>query len=214
MTSTFIKQVMAGKSIGRILFNKKVSECCRAISGRVIDLGGGVAPSYRSLLPKGIELVTTEVSADKGADIVVDLNKPLPFESGSIRTFLCFNVVYILEDRVMSLSEMYRALGQGGVLFLSSPFITNEMPEPHDYVRLTKEGLLREFELAGFTDVSALPYGERGSAAMYLLDPVFRYRIIRAPFYLLGVFIDRMLPKKLIDAHPSPIGYFVIAKKT
>lgn len=213
MKTSFVKQVLAGKSLGRILFNEKVAQYCAAISGRVVDLGGGVTPSYRALLPLGVDLVTTEVSAEKGAQIVVDLNRPLPFESGSIHTFLCFNVLYILEDRIASLSEMYRALAPNGTLFLSSPFVTNEMPEPHDYVRLTKEGLLRELELAGFTDVTVAPYGERGSAAMYLLDPIFRYSVIRLPFYLLGRFIDSVLPNKLILAHPAPIGYFVVAKK-
>jgi SAM-dependent methyltransferase len=214
MKKSFVKQAIAGKSIGRILFNEKVAEYCGDLHGRVIDLGGGVSPGYRTLLSAETELVTTELSSEKGADIVVDLNKVLPFESGSITTFFCFNVLYILEDRIASLSEMHRSLTKGGTLFLSSPFITNEMPEPHDYVRLTKEGLLRELEIAGFTDAILSPYGERGSAAIYLLDPILRFPFIRLPFYLLGLLIDRILPKRIIEQHPAPIGYFVIAKKT
>ncbi len=214
MTTSFFTQVMAGKSIGRILFNKKVSQCCGKLSGRVVDLGGGVAPSYRALLSSEIELVTTELNAEKGADFVVDLNKPLPFEGDSIPAFFCFNVIYILENRIATLKEIHRALSVGGTLYLSSPFITNEMPEPHDFVRLTKEGLLRELTLAGFTDVELSAYGERGSAAAYLLDPLLHFPIVRLPFYLFALFIDRMLPKKLIEAHPAPIGYFVIATKS
>jgi hypothetical protein len=39
MKKSFVKQAIAGKSIGRILFNEKVAEYCGDLHGRVIDLG-------------------------------------------------------------------------------------------------------------------------------------------------------------------------------
>lgn len=213
MKPSFVKQVMAGKSIGRILFNRKVAHFCADVSGRVVDLAGGGSPSYRPLLPPNIELVTTDYEKRSGVDLVVDLNKPLPFPNESEATLFCFNAIYILEDRKQFLAETHRVLQRGGRLFLSSPFMVSEIPEPHDYVRLTKEGLIKELSNAGFNDIRLYPFGERGSAAMYLLDPIFVFRIIRLPFYLLGIAIDKMLPKKITSMHPAAIGYFVIATK-
>lgn len=213
MALKFIQQVLAGKSIGRILFNRAVEKHCRDLSGRVVDLAGGVSPSYRQVLPTGIELVTTEYQSGKGADIVVDLNRPLPFADASESTFLCFNAIYILEDRQAFFREVYRALAPRGRLFLSSPFMTNEMPEPHDYIRLTREGLEKEFRNAGFTDISITAYGERATAAAYLLHPLFYFSIVRLVAYAIALFVDRLIPLSLKIHHPAPIGYFVVAKK-
>ncbi len=209
----FISQVFAGKSLGRILFNDAVAQSTRAISGRVIDLAGG-AHSYAKYLPQGVQLVVTDYRMHEGVDVVVDLNKPLPFPDASERTLLCMNAVYILEDRVRFFAEAKRVLTQGGTFIFSSPFITGEMREPHDYVRLTSEGIMKELTMAGWSDITIVPYGERGSAAIYLLHPVFLLNIIRLPFFALGLLIDRLLPESLTKAHPAPIGYMVTVVKS
>ena len=209
---SFISQVFAGKSIGRILFNRAVSEATRSLSGRVIDLAGG-AHSYAKYLPQDVQLVVTDYVMREGVDVVVDLNKPLPFTDASEETLLCMNAIYILEDRDAFFKETKRVLSVGGRLIFSSPFVTNEMREPHDYLRLTSEGISKELSAAGFTHVSIVSYGERGSAAMYLLHPVFLFNVIRLPFFLLGLWIDATLPASLTKEHPAPIGYMVTATK-
>ena len=208
----FISQVFAGKSLGRILFNRAVAENTRLLSGRVIDLAGG-AHSYAKYLPTGVTLVVTDHVMHGGVDVVVDLNKTLPFPDASEQVLLCFNAVYILNDRSAFFKEAKRVLKSGGKLIFSSPFITNEMREPHDYVRLTSEGIAKELEVAGFSQFTISPYGERGSAAIYLLHPIFLFNTIRLPFFVLGLLIDRMLPVSLSDAHPAPIGYMVTVTK-
>ena len=213
MSRSFVAQVWAGKSIGRILFNRAVAKHCASLSGRVIDLAGGVHPSYHGYLPTGVALVTTEYKKVEGVDLVVDIEKPLPFSDASESAIICFNAIYILESPDAFLKEIHRVLKVGGTLFLSSPFMTNEMPEPNDYLRFTKQGLERTLHRAGFSDLVVIPYGERGSAAMYLLDPIFHFAIVRIPFFLLGLSIDRLIPKRILASHPAPIGYFVVAKK-
>ena len=154
----FISQVFAGKSLGRILFNRAVAENTRLLSGRVIDLAGG-AHSYAKYLPTGVTLVVTDHVMHGGVDVVVDLNKTLPFPDASEQVLLCFNAVYILNDRSAFFKEAKRVLKSGGKLIFSSPFITNEMREPHDYVRLTSEGIAKELEVAGFSQFTISPYG-------------------------------------------------------
>lgn len=206
----FISQVFAGKSLGRILFNAAVKESTSTLTGRVVDLAGG-AHSYAKYLPQDVKLIVTDCQMHEGVDVVVDLNKSLPFGDASEHALLCMNAIYILEDRALFFKEVRRVLTQDGIFIFSSPFITNEMPEPHDYVRLTKEGLTRDLLAAGFKNITVQPYGERGSAAMYLLHPVFLLNIIRLPFFALGLLIDRMLPEKIKKEHPAPIGYMVTA---
>ena len=212
MTPSFISQVFAGKSLGRILFNRALRASTSGLSGRVVDLAGG-AHSYAKFLPKDVQLVVTDYHMYDGVDVVADLNKPLPFADHSEHTLLCFNAIYILEDRIAFFREAKRVLRDEGKLIFSSPFMTNEMPEPHDYVRLTREGIQKELLAAGFTDTAIVPYGERGSAAIYLLHPIFLWNIIRLPFFAIGLFVDRLLPKSLVQAHPAPIGYMVTAIK-
>lgn len=213
MSSSFFRQVFAGKTIGRILFNEAVEKHCSGLSGRVVDLAGGGSPSYRKFLPQGVALISTDYKKGPGVDLVVNLNDPLPFEDNSEEFLLCFNAIYILEDRVLFLREIFRTLRPGGKLFLSSPFISNEMSEPHDYVRLTQEGLRREFLCAGFSDVSITPYGERATAAAFLLHPILHFNTLRYFVYVLAIFLDRMTPVRLKESHPAPIGYFVVARK-
>ncbi len=213
MSTSFRRQVFAGKTIGRILFNDAVEKNCSGLSGRVVDLAGGGYPSYWKLLPGEVSLINTDYKKGPGVDLVVNLNESLPFEDNSEEVFLCFNAIYILEDRVAFLKEILRTLRPGGELLLSSPFISNEMSEPHDYVRLTQEGLRRELVRAGFSDVSITPYGERATAAAFLLHPILHFNMLRYFVYSLAIFVDRITPVRLKESHPAPIGYFVVAKK-
>jgi SAM-dependent methyltransferase len=141
-----ISGALSGKTIGRIFFNSAVRGIAGGLSGRVLDLAGGKSPSYLPLLPRTIELVRTDAVASEGVR-KVDINAPLPFPDKSFDAVFIFNALYAAEEPMSLAREIYRVLKPGGSWFLASPFIANEMPEPHDYVRFTAEGLwkLREW---------------------------------------------------------------------
>lgn len=206
---SFISQTLSGKSIYRTLFNGLVEEECRDLSGRVLDLASGANPSYERYLPKEMELV----KADQTTSKPVDFNHELPFEDGEFDAVLLFNAIYIAENVEFTLKEVRRVLRVGGKLFIASPFISPEMPEPHDYRRLTSEGLSQVLELSGFTEFKIQRFGERFSSAVYLLHPVFLVSPIRLLANLLALFFDRLIPEKVIRLHPVPLGYFVTARK-
>lgn len=214
MTSAIdlVRGGFAGKSIGRIIFNDMVKHSCADMHGRVLDLAGGEAPGYLALLPTGIELVRTNrvASADVGQ---IDFNEPLPFEDSSFDAVLLFNAIYIARDPSALMGEIARIMKQGGVLYMSSPFIANEMPEPHDYVRFTAEGLERLCRSAGFTDVSIERVGERGSAAMTLLAPFLFFNVMRGFAYPWAILFDKLVPDRIRKEHPCPMSYFVVCTK-
>ena len=160
----------------------------------------------------GFALLFLGALKDVKPDYVADARK-LPFPDSSFDAVLCFNALYIVDNPEALAREVHRILKPGGAWYVSSPFIANEMPEPHDYRRFTGEGLGRLFQKAGFTSTEIHRIGERGSAAMALLHPFFVFNVVRACFYPIALLFDSLVPARVRHEHPAPIGYFCIATK-
>lgn len=203
---------LSGKTIGRVHFNETVRLYASELSGRVLDLAGGKHPSYLPLLPKQIEFVRTDINESPGV-ARVDINNPLPLPDESFDAVLLFNALYAAEEPERLAREIHRILKPGGVWYLSSPFIANEMREPHDYVRYTSEGLERLCARAGFSRVVIVGMGERASAAVQIKHPFYLFNIVRALVFPLAILADRLIPSSVRTAHPTPLGYFVCATK-
>lgn len=206
------REVFHGKTIGRILFNWEIKRSCKDLKGKILDLGAGSSPSYYRYLPEGLDIISTDLQSDGEKVIPVDLNEVLPFEDKSFNTIFFFNAIYILEDRIKSLGEVHRVLSEEGTLYLSSPFLYPEIPEPHDYAHLTYEGLERELKAAGFTGIEIKRIGGRATAAASLFRPYFVFNFIRFFAYLLCIFLDKQSQKRPIHQH-APVSYFCVAKK-
>ena len=204
---------LAGKSISRILTNEAIRTKCAGLKGRVLDIAGGLAPSYLAYLPQEIALVRTDITASPGV-VAVDMNAILPFPDNSFDAVMCFNALYIADDPAALSREVHRVLKSRASWYVASPFVANEMPEPHDYRRFTAEGLERLFKDAGFSSsVEINRIGERGSAAMALLSPFCVFNIVRAFAYPIALMFDSLVPAKVRREHPSPLGYFCIVRK-
>ncbi|MDP4020448.1 MAG: hypothetical protein Q8P58_00160, partial [Candidatus Adlerbacteria bacterium] len=124
-----------------------------------------------------------------------------------------FNALYIVDEPVALAREVHRVLKPGGKWLMLSPFIANEMPEPHDYLRFTAEGLERLCRGAGFASVSTERQGERASAAAHLMHPFFLFNVVRALMFPLALLFDRLIPTRVRREHPAPLSYFVVCKK-
>lgn len=207
--STVVRAALRGKTLGRILFNETVRLRCESTSGRVLDLAGGRSPSYVPLLPNAIDLVRTNLSAADGV-IIADFNRPLPFADESFDAVLLFNALYIAENPPSLLAEIRRVLRPGGVAYIASPFIANEMPEPHDYMRYTAEGIERLCAEAGFRATTIERVGDRASAAAVLLHPLLHFNVVRAALFPLALMADSLIPHSVRSSHPAPLFYFVV----
>ena len=208
----FIIEIGGGMTIYRWLFNWQIKKHCSTLSGEIIDLAGGGDASYYKYLPEDVKIIKTNLKGE-GLNMRVDLNEKLPFSDNSVQTFFLFNAIYIIRDRVAMLSEIKRALRPGGQLFIASPFISNEMPDPHDYGRLTAEGLETELSESGFANIKIERFGERFTSAAYLLHPFFLLGIIRLPVYALALLLDFLIPERVKIGHPAPLGYFCVVRK-
>lgn len=197
-----------GKSIGRVLFQEKVRENKKYVFGHVLDVAGGNS-TYLNYFPKG---VTVEKTNREGhSDVVLDFNKPFPYQDNTFDTVLCFNALYIADDPEFTLNEMMRVLRPGGRALLSTMLIVSEIPEPHDYERWTKEGFEKLFKRNGYTEFEVQRYGNRFSAAMYLLSPLVKFAPLRAVFFSIFLTVGRWIDR--FDKQETPIGYIAIVKK-
>ncbi len=208
-----IKKTLLKKTLFRIYFEENILSLSSFIKGRVLDIGSGSNPSYRNCLPVDIEYLKSEYITQEGIDLVVDFNVPFEMETGTVDTILLFNNLYIAEKPEFTLNEIYRVLKVGGHALISSPYATNEMPEPHDFLRFTSEGLSRLFSSSGFEVIEKRFMGDRFSVCAYALHPFFVFSIVRALANILAVCFDMFIPRKIRNKHPLPMGYFYVIRK-
>lgn len=195
--------------------------------GQLFDLGCGEMP-YKAWLFNyansytGVDWVST--LHELKADILADLNKPLPIENEVADTVISLSVMEHLREPQMLLNEAYRILKQGGTIILQVPFMWQVHEAPYDYFRYTRYGLHYMFEKAGFQDIEVYP--QTGFWVMWTLK--FNYqtvRLVRGPWIVKKIV---ELPLRLIWAINQPFarwldkywrcdgetaGYYVVAKK-
>lgn len=207
----FIYSVFRGKTLRRIVFNWKLQEWSKDFHGVVLDLGAGSGNSFKKFLPFDAELIVTDLQEGEGIK-VVDLNKSLPFEDNSIDVATLFFALYILEDSAQTLREIKRVLKPGGKLYIATPLIAPEIPEPHDYCRLTYEGLERLFMSVGYSKYTIERSGGRATSAAIILHPFFLFNVIRFFVFSFCLCIDRITQKRDVH-HPVPHTYFCVVEK-
>lgn len=206
------KEVHRGKSIYRIMLNWHIKQYCNNMRGMVVDLASGDASYNRYMKKDKMKMIRADYDASVIPDIVVDLNKPLPFNDKEVDYVLFFNAIYIVDDPERTLKECARILKNKGILYLSSPFVFNESREPHDYYRFTSEKLNALFTDAGFGEIKIIPMGERFTAASFLTGRFLPLRTLRFCLYLGAIICDRLIPTKMRMTYPCPMGYFCIVK--
>lgn len=200
---------------------------CGNITGVVYDLGCGERPYENDILKKAEKYVGVDWNGtlhNLKADVVADLNKKLPIETGSADTVTSFQVLEHLCEPQIFLNESYRILKEGGKIIITVPFQWWVHEVPFDYFRYTPYGLKYIFNKAGFGDVEIRPTS--GFFTMWVLKINYfsarllpsskRLRWLRAllvPGWFFAQLMAPILDK--LDKYWSveTISYVVIAKK-
>ena len=112
------------------------------LNGIAINLGSGTT----NISPK---MLNVDMFNYHHVDLVCDIDN-LPFQNQTVDLVINFHVLEHVRDPEKVVSEIYRILKPGGVIYTAFPFMQGFHASPHDYSRRTYHGiqvLHRDFEL-------------------------------------------------------------------
>lgn len=198
------------------------------VRGDVFDLGCGEQP-YREFFSarfsRYIGVDWGESPHELTADVVTDLNLPLPFPDGCADTILSLSVIEHLSEPQQLLKESARMLRPGGHLLLQVPFMWRIHEAPHDFFRYTRFGLEKMCRTAGFDQVRVEE--TTGFWVMWVVKLNYQLkRLVRGPRPLRALAATLLYPLFWADQHVArgldrlwpddrteSAGYFVVARK-
>jgi len=209
------------------LVNTRVRARLADLRGVVVDLGCGERPFERDIMQHADSYLGVDwgnTLHELRADVVADLNGPLPLSSELADHVVSFEVLEHLAEPGVMLREAHRLLRPGGELTLSVPFQWWVHESPWDYYRYTRHGLEYQLRKAGFEDVHIVPTS--GFWSMWVLKLNYQlFRLVRGtamrrllmqlllvPWWwitqVLAPLADRVWPEE-----NETVGYFATARK-
>jgi 2-polyprenyl-3-methyl-5-hydroxy-6-metoxy-1,4-benzoquinol methylase len=197
--------------------------------GVLYDLGAGEAPYREFFLNYAERYVAVDWAVsyhEVKADIIANLNDPLPIENEVADTVTCLSVLEHLQQPQTLINEAFRILKSGGgVMVLQVPWQWLIHEAPHDYFRYTPYGLELMFRQAGFVDILIEPQAGFFTTIVLKLN-YFTHRLIRGRRVVqwllrftfgIGWFVGQtlapILDKLDNDWALESSGYFVTARK-
>jgi len=214
----FWREVWRGKSPARILMNLEIRKRVQ-LSGRAVDLGSGVNPSYRRFLDvSDVELVRVDFPGVGYPDVATSLESPLPFHDNLFDGALLFNVLEHIYASEQLLAEICRILKPSGSLYLFVQFLVQVHLVPYDYRRFTGIALERMFADAGFSAWTVVPLGKACLSIVAAAYPLLFSPLLRIPA-LIGAGLGDILLERMSTRHPNwpfnlwASGYFACVSK-
>ncbi len=167
-------------------FRKLFLQHLSCFQGKILDIGCGGKPFRRFLADK--QYIGVEVTPDRQPDVCAPAEH-LPFCDKSFETVLCTEVLEHVPEPSHVLTECFRVMKSGAVLYITVPMTWYLHYEPNDFYRFTRYGIQYLCKKAGFDVVSI----ERsGGFTMFLclrLSEFFHkilYKYIFCPLKIIG----------------------------
>ena len=149
---------------------KYIVEALRAVlprvRGIVLDIGCGEM-AYRDLLMSPPSRAEKYIGLDLAGGSYAELYRPdllwdgkiIPLHDASVDCTLALEVLEHCHAPEQVLSQAYRVLRPGGLLFFTVPFLWPLHDVPHDEYRYTPFALERHLRSAGFDEISIRAHG-------------------------------------------------------
>lgn len=191
----------------RVLTERIINKELPKLDGRILVIGAGHNP-YGYLLSSNASVLVTDISDEYGkVDQIVDAHS-LPYDDDSFDVIIVLEVIEHLEAPIKAAKEFHRVLVNGGRVICSLPFMFHVHGDPHDYQRLTRNGILKLF--SDFASIEIFEIGGRLAVISDVLttnDSIFTkpLRIFNNIFHLPILRNNR--------STDCPSGYWVDAKK-
>jgi SAM-dependent methyltransferase len=174
--------------------------------GCLYDLGAGESPYRNFFLERADKHVAVDWAGtfhNSKADIVADLNLPLPIENEVADSIVSLSVMEHLCEPQCMLNEAYRILKPLGNMVLQVPWQWHIHEQPYDFFRYTPFALKYMLNKAGFTEIVVKP--QSGFFTMWLLKiNYFSLRLIRGPRFMRTVIKAILTPIWFINQTAAP----------
>ena len=196
--------------------------------GIIYDLGAGESPYKEYFLNYADRHVAVDWAGsyhDTKADIVADLNQPLPIKSEMADTVVSLSVMEHLREPQLMLNEAFRILKPGGSIVVQVPWQWWVHEAPYDFFRYTPYGLKYLLEQAGFVNIVVESQSGFFTTAILKWN-YFTSRFVRGPKPLRWLIMAALLPLWYLGQKVAPFldkldhewaletsGYFATAKK-
>lgn len=197
--------------------------------GTLYDLGCGEATFkdyFLQYCERYVGVDWAECRHDSKADIIADLNKPIPdIDNNSADTAVSLSVIEHLSEPQTMVNEAFRILKPGGHFIIQVPWQWQIHEAPYDYFRYTPYGLKHMLGKAGFEDIDVQP--QSGFFTMIFTKiNYFLRRFVRGPKPVQWLVLLIMVPIWTILQLLAPLldvldrnkaseaaGYFVTCRK-
>lgn len=214
----FLREIWRKKDVARTLVNLyfKGKKC----GGKILDIGGTKkrASHYRFLeMAPGAEIKTVDINGKNEPNFVLNVEKEkIPADDNTFDFIFLFNLLEHISDPANVLSEALRVLKPGGEVFGCVPFLVNVHPDPHDFIRYTKEKLEDIFKKSGFSGVSVEAAGRGPFTAAFsqieFLFPKIIKLLLLWPVFFLDALIQKIKPAENFKER-FPLSYVFFLKK-
>lgn len=171
---------VSGSSRSRRLSNRWLQAHCADVLGDVLSIGtaddsDGHGRSYRDYFVRADSYVTSDVTADFGCDLVLDVRSMPEIADETYDAVFCSGVLEHVDDFRAAFDEITRILRPRGTLLLGLPFRQAIHMEPQDFWRFTEYGIRHllgdRYEII---DLAAIPARPRSFPETYWLRAVKR----------------------------------------
>lgn len=183
-----------------------------------VGAGGGVNELlYRYARDREFHVTSFDVDESRGPDVVGDVCT-YEFQDAEFDVVVICEVLEHLHSPHLAVARLYSALGRGGRLILTVPFLLPIHERPHDYFRYTRYGLqflLRDYDELQIRERNSWAEAVNVIAARLAVDERARSRLV-APLFVALAFIN--LPfvwmiGRLVPTDFATTGYLVSARK-
>lgn len=146
-------------------------------NGVFADVGCGSGPFSEIARQIGARYIGIDLAPGVGVDVVASVTA-LPFDTASIDTVLCSQVLEHVPALNAALLELARVLRPGGYLLISVPQYSPEHEVPNDYRRFTVFGLEHDLGIVGLDVIEVHRQGGAFSVAGLAINYAICERIL------------------------------------
>ena len=187
--SDFIELRWVPKNLDRFIVRKAILHSLKAqlpkFHGALLDVGCGQMP-YKQLLTNKPSRITHYIGLDlennpihKNRPDITWKNGIIPLDGNSIDCAIATEVFEHCFDPKKILSEIFRVLKPGGIMFFTVPFLWPLHEVPFDCYRYTPFSLTRHLDACGFAEIVLKPLGGWDASIGQMLGLWVRRRAMR-----------------------------------